>query len=334
MEYYAHSSDRGQYQLIADHLIGVADQSKRFADSFGAGYLGYVVGILHDIGKYSAEFQQRIRGSSKKVDHSTAGAQWIMKQEVVQEYLGNRPIDKYLARVLAYEISGHHGGLRNYVSIDAEGTLKHRLAKQDVPDWSQAWREIKVAPESRALPSLFTSLSVTEHNIAWKFAWKYSFFGRMLYSCLVDADTIDTRNFCEGIDQGAEYETEVPIITQLLYRYDAYMKLTYEGVKDTIINRKRKQIREACERQAQLSPRMFSLSVPTGGGKTLSSLSFALRHAVQYEKRRMIYVIPFTSIIEQNAKQFRDAIGSDAVLEHHSNISYEEYEENNSLEEG
>lgn len=97
MKYYAHSKDSNQYQLLIDHLTQVAELSKQFAEVFGAKQLGYLAGILHDLGKYSDEFQQRIRGSKIKVDHSTAGAQWISKAESICQYLGDTKLDQHLA---------------------------------------------------------------------------------------------------------------------------------------------------------------------------------------------------------------------------------------------
>lgn len=329
MQYYAHSTELNEFQLLEDHLRGVANLCKNYSEAFGVGNLGYLAGLLHDIGKYSEEFQQRIRGSQIRVDHSTAGAQWIMKNDVIRQYLGTTKLDRRLARLIAHAIAGHHGGLKNHGTIEQEGTLAYRLSKQDIRDWSNAWKEITVDISDKEDTHTIFTKNVNKDNLAWK----YSFLGRMLYSCLVDADTIDTRDFCNGRSEKADKVNEPILLEILLDRLDRYMKNKLEHSDRTQINLKRREILEACERQANISPRMFSLTVPTGGGKTLSSLSFALRHTVKYQMLRVIYVIPFTSIIEQNAQQFRDAIGQDAVIEHHSNFNYEEYEENYGTEE-
>ncbi|MBO8164196.1 MAG: CRISPR-associated helicase Cas3' [Brevibacillus sp.] len=324
MNFYAHTRDDGQFQLLKEHLIGVAERSMRYAEVFGAGYLGYLAGILHDIGKYSTDFQKRIRGNPIRVDHSTAGAQWIVRNDTILQFLGNKKLDRWLARLLAYTISGHHGGLRNYGTVDTEGTLTCRLAKKEIPDWSSAWKEIVIEKQEWGEKK---AALISGWNKEYP-AWSYSFLGRMLYSCLVDADSIDTRDFCNGVDDEGWEDEKPPSMAELLTRCNEYLSQKLKHVADTPINRKRKQILAVCERQAEMSPGIFSLTVPTGGGKTLSSLAFALRHAVKHGKRRIIYVIPFTSIIEQNAEQFRAALGQDAVLEHHSNFNYEEYEEN------
>lgn len=333
MAFYAHSSESKEWQLLKSHLEEVADAGRKFADSFGAGQMGYLSGILHDAGKYSARFQQRLRGSNIRVDHSTAGAQWISKREVYTEHLGRNRLNEYLARLIAYAISGHHGGLPNFGSIDAEGTLMCRLSKkeEDVPDWSVAWTEIAFdRPTAMNLQMFDPGNRATSALLAWK----YSFLGRMLYSCLVDADSINTREYCNEEDTLILGNRSVPAMEQLLNRHNDYMSKKLAGARDTEINCRRRQILEACLRQAERSPGMYSLSVPTGGGKTLSSLSFALKHAVKFGLRRIIYVIPFTSIIEQNARQFRDSLGEESVLEHHSNFNYEEYGEHHSSEEG
>ncbi|MFX4302755.1 CRISPR-associated helicase Cas3' [Alicyclobacillus tolerans] len=323
MDFYAHTREDGQYQKLKDHLEGVATLSMRYAEVFGVGYLGYLAGILHDIGKYSHIFQKRIRGEHVRVDHSTAGAQWIVKSETVRDYLGTTHLDRYLARLLAHVISGHHGGLKNHGTVAEEGTLLNRLMKKDIPSWSSAWEEVEVVKQ--AFDTEKNAL-VQRWNREYP-AWSYQFLGRMLYSCLVDADSVDTRNYCNPVENTMS-KRQAPSIAVLQMRFRSFMSEKLKHAADTRINQLRQQILSACERQAKLSPRMFALTVPTGGGKTLSSLAFALEHAHLYDKRRIIYVIPFTSIIEQNAQQFREALGPDAVLEHHSNFNYDEYQEN------
>lgn len=320
MEYYAHTREDGQYQTLRDHLEGVALLTREFANAFQMGYLGYLAGILHDIGKYSIEFQNRIRGNTKSVDHSTAGAKWILGDQQTRNYLGSSKMDHLFATMLAIIISGHHGGLKNYGTVDEQGSFWHRWVNSTVPDWSAAWNEIIIAKYD-------LKADLIHHVTKWEKdtrAWSYSFLGRMLYSCLVDADSIDTRNFC-GFNYNSEIE-DLSII-KLQNRFNNYMATKLADTERTFINQRRKQILFASIHQAALSPRMFSLTVPTGGGKTLSSMAFALTHAKRYGKNRIIYVIPFTSIIEQNAAQFRAALGHDAVLEHHSNFNFDEYEE-------
>ncbi len=339
MMYYAHSrnssnSDKIEYQLLKEHLFQVAEKTKQFSAIFGASHIGYLAGILHDIGKYSDEFQQRIRGCKSPVDHSSAGTQWIM--ENYSDLFGKKVIDEMLAKAVAWVISGHHGGLLDYGTVDQEGTLRYRLSKGDLPNWSSAWNEIeiKLLPNECVVPPIFSKAQLQLKTNPDLLAWKYGFFVRMLYSCLVDADSIDTRDFCNPYISELLSQQKVPTMVHLLSKFDEFMVKKLVSSKSSIVNQYRKQILDACNRQSELSPRMFSLSVPTGGGKTLSSLSFALRHAVSNNKRRIIYVIPFTSIIEQNAMQFRNAVGDEYVLEHHSNFVFDNYEGDSSSDAG
>ncbi|WP_165861166.1 CRISPR-associated helicase Cas3' [Paenibacillus paeoniae] len=327
MDYYAHSHKTKKYQLLKVHSKGVAQRCMKYAELFQAGHLGYLAGMLHDLGKYSELFQERIRGKSVHVDHSTAGARWLMEPEHYKLFVGTARMDFYLARSVAQAIVGHHGGLRNYGALDEEGTFNYRLSNRDytIENYSHAWDELEINRklcEKKALPA-FDGTYLTKHNIAWK----YSFLGRMLYSCLVDADSIDTRDYSNDEERQLMEERNQPTINELLNRFNYYME-QFDKVKDSQINRQRKRILAACIRNAKLGRKLFSLSVPTGGGKTLSSLAFALRHACEHELRRIIYVSPFTSITDQTAQKFREALGSDAVLEHHSNFDFDEYGEN------
>lgn len=331
--FYAHSRDDEVYQLLKDHLEEVARRSRRHADAFGAGSLAYLAGLLHDIGKYSEPFQQRVRGRHVRVDHSTAGAKWLLNKSSYSKHIGSSGPAPYLARLVAMAIAGHHGGLQNYGSQYEDSSFMKRVSKREdeLPDWSNAWSEIKVPEERIALPYVFQPELLQEHKKS--LGWKYSFLGRMLYSCLVDADSTDTRDFTNESDRRIMEERRQPTMEELLMRLNAYL-LPFEKAEPTRINIQRKHIQDACRRQARERERgLFSLSVPTGGGKTLSSMLFALEHAVKHGLRRIIYVIPFTSIIEQNAKVFRKALGDDAILEHHSNFNMQEYEENHDPKE-
>lgn len=329
MAFYAHSRDDGAYQTLKTHLEAVAEQSRTRAEAFGVGQLAYLAGILHDIGKYSDLFQQRVRGSKVRVDHSTAGAKWILDKQSCHRHIGTKRVADYLARLVSMSIAGHHGGLQNYGSMDDEGSFMKRVSKNEaeIPPWTSAWDEIQIEHANVPLPPLFQPELLPGHKDS--LAWKYSFLGRMLYSCLVDADSIDTRDFTREDDRLLIEQRNRPLVEQLQERLNVYLQRSFEQADDTVINKQRMRIQEACRRQAREAERgLFSLSVPTGGGKTLSSMVFALEHAKERQLRRVIYVIPFTSIIEQNAGVFRKALGKEAILEHHSNFNMPEYEEN------
>lgn len=298
--YYAHSTDepdKHNWQLLREHLQNVADIASEFANGFNAGDLAYAGGLLHDIGKYSSEFQRRLEGASIRVDHSTAGA-----REAGALY------PKQFSRILEYIITGHHGGLLNYGSD--ESGLQERLGKAFLPDYSAYRDETPIPDLTRFRPSL--------RPIQKRAGFSIAFYTRMLYSCLVDADSLDTEAFADPGSSSLRGQHESFDI--LSRKFNDYMATLLSGAKETPINWQRRDIYERCREMASLPPQIFTLTVPTGGGKTLSSMVFALDHVKHHDLKRIFYVIPYTSIIEQNAATFRKIFGSRNVLEHHSNF--------------
>ena len=293
---YAHLSLDGQRkQTVTQHLKGTADLAAGFARPFGGEEQARLAGLLHDIGKYSDAFQRRLAGGPK-VDHSTAGAM------VAYKLLHQREV--------AFAVAGHHGGLPDGGSTTDtafDATLLGRLKKKTAPrdDWL---REITL-PRKVPSPAFLNSLPGNARN-----TFSDCFYTRMLYSCLVDADYLDTETFMNGapVPRGVGELPEV-----LLERLNAYVAPWWNPSSE--INRKRCEILRRCFDQGQVAdPGVFTLTVPTGGGKTVSSLAFALAHAVAHHKRRVIYVIPYTSIIDQTATVFTKILGAENVLEHHS----------------
>ncbi|HHW92711.1 MAG TPA: CRISPR-associated endonuclease Cas3'', partial [Firmicutes bacterium] len=310
MKFYAHtdgSMNRKDWQLLRDHLSGVAHRAAGYAKDFQAGQLAFAAGLLHDLGKYSLEFQQRLQGEHIRVDHSTAGAQ------EAEKYYG-----KALGRILAYVVAGHHAGLNDYGSLAAESSLAARLNKGSIPDYQAYRKELLKWPD-------LGSFRLPIKPFPGQQGFSLAFFIRMLYSCLVDADFLDTEEYCQP-EKGAA-RGKYPSPDQMLQKLEQYLQQLLASALDTPINRERAAILDQCREKANFPPGFFTLTVPTGGGKTLSSLAFALGHAVRHRLERVIYVIPFTSIIEQNAKVFREAVGEEAVLEHHSNFQYPEQED-------
>lgn len=306
VRYYAHTVEGApeeRWHLLKDHLAGTAQRAADFAKPFHAEKLGWIAGLLHDIGKYSREFQQRLRGAPLKVDHSTAGA-----QEAVRLF-HSHPI----GRILAYVIAGHHSGLPDFGSPVDDSTLAARLRKP-VPDYQSFHYEI-----AGLLADLKPSRLPVRPNPQSP-GFTVQFFVRMLFSCLVDADFLDTEKAVNP--KQAERRGAYAQLTELADRLESYLDTRFSNVDNTSINQLRREILNRCRQSASLPRGFYSLTVPTGGGKTLSSLSFALHHAVTHGLQRVIYVIPFTSIIEQNAQVFRAALGDDCVLEHHSNFQY------------
>lgn len=301
MRYIAHK-DGEREQSIKEHLEGTAERAGEFAEKFGKKEWGYCCGMLHDIGKYSEEFQRKIQeDTNDRVDHATAGAQ------VCKERGGYYSI-------LSYCIAGHHAGLPDYGNTAMSSSLCGRWKKR-ICDYHAYKDEIKI-------PKLDTDPIVFSKDRNMDFA--LGTFIRMLYSCLVDADFLDTESFMKNGDTGRNSgESMETLQNRLEKRISEWLKNT-----DTdTINGRRTEILKNCIKEGKQKEGIFRLTVPTGGGKTLASLAFALEHAVKNHKDRIIYVIPYTSIIEQNAQVFREILGEDNVLENHCNVDYESSEE-------
>ena len=316
--YYAHSgelADCSDWQRLNDHLQSVARLAKCRASTFGAGERAWLIGLLHDLGKYSKEFQARLHGNPAKADHATAGAKVVMAH--ITHIMG--PQYAPLAKLLAFAIAGHHAGLANG---DGEGqgrsTLKQRLALnygEHLPQLDQTWKTEISLPSNLALPKLKSHQPPSKYQ-----GFGLAFFTRMLFSCLIDADRIDTQDHERKTRGGQPLTHDVPGVDLLQTQLHTHLQSLAESASASSVNTLRQSILAHAKAKATLTPGLFTLTVPTGGGKTLTSLAFAFDHAMQHQLRRVIYVIPFTSIIEQTAEVFRKALGEhqDVVLEHHS----------------
>lgn len=251
--------------------------------------------MLHDIGKYSNRFQQRINGNDKiKVDHSTCGAQEAFKMKLL---------------MAAFCIAGHHGGIPNIgVRTDSENdpTLTGRL-KRNTEDYS-AW--INEVDRSKFKP---IAEPFTKNRIP------YTFILRFLFSCLVDADYLDTENF---MSNGAVLRDSGEDLTYLLNLLNKHIE-KWQNPSGKLNILRTQMLNECIDVGKNCNEKLFTLTVPTGGGKTISSMAFALNYAVKHSKKRIIYVIPYTSIIEQNAEVFRKIFGMNNVLENHSNVDFD-----------
>lgn len=309
--YLAHVREEGDTWVcheLEEHLHAVADRAAASSRHVGGEQWARLAGLWHDLGKYAPEFQSYIRtasgfdpgahleGQPGRVDHSTAGAVLALDRFGVR------------GRVLAYLIAGHHTGLADWQSDRPAGPapLANRLTeRRDLLDRARA----ATIPDAILDAPLPTTAPPPGADLA---LWI-----RMLFSCVVDADFLDTEAFMDP-NRGALRGGHAPP-TDLLCAFDAHMMSVLAGAPDTPVNRVRADVLARCREAATAPPGLFSLTVPTGGGKTLASMAFALGHAVAHGKRRVVYVIPYTSIIEQTADVFR-GIFDEAVLEHHSNL--------------
>ncbi len=292
--HYAHSlKDRPpeEWHELYRHLSDAAERAEAFSADFARGW-GRVAGLWHDAGKYQQAFQNRIgvdpdAHTDQRVDHSTVGALIALQKK---------------AMPLTFAIAGHHGGLADLQDLHSRLEAKEKLLEESRRDGLPPQLENVVLPPA---PSFL-------QNDPRKLA----LWTRFLFSALVDADFLDTERFYQG------KERDLPEIglPQLSSRLEEHLRALQSSASSTPVNAMRARILESCHAAAESEPGAFTLTVPTGGGKTLASLSFAFRHAVKHALRRVVVVIPFTSIIEQTAKVYRDILGDDAVVEHHSSI--------------
>ncbi len=306
--FYAHSrvgEGPETWERLEWHLRRAGALARRFGSNFGVDQTAATSGLLHDVGKYSDEFQRRIAGDAGKVDHATGGA-----KEAVTRY------GKELGMLLAYGIAGHHGGLPDGGSAD-ERALLSRLGSTQIPRGHDRWSGRIRLPEPAAIATELTDFVSRSGEKVTGFS--RTFLARMIFSCLVDADFLATEWFYDRGKSYARRRLSPPAELGPVLR--AYLDDLVGSKPSGVIDRHRAAILAACRDAAAQAPGVFSLHVPTGGGKTLSSLSFALEHAAAHGLDRVVYAIPYTSIIEQTADVFRTALssaGSNFVLEHHS----------------
>jgi len=307
--------------LLTEHLRTVAALAAGFSQDFEHGAQAqrwaYSAGLWHDLGKYRPGFQRYVRladntdahiegkvGGREKT-HSAAGALWAMQQL-------NQP-DRPYGNILAYLIAGHHAGLDDW-----DGGLKERLHSED------AQLELKEALDARPPANILAHGDLIAQIPGG--APGFALWVRMLFSCLVDADFLDTEAHFDA-NKPARRDG-FPTLAQMRQAFDAHMAGL--PAANTSVNTLRADVLRQCRTKAALPAGFFSLTVPTGGGKTLSSLAFALEHAQAHGKRRVIYAIPYTSIIEQTADVFREvfkALGDEVLIEHHSQADAAEKDE-------
>ena len=295
MSYTGHRTPAGVIQPLRDHLTGVAELAARSGAAFSAEAHAHRTGLLHDIGKYAPDVQRRMNDPEhvRKVNHTSAGAQEACR---LRDVAG------------MFAIAAHHGGLMDRAEL-LGGKLRY------TPQDYSAFRQ-EIIPDPKASAP------------AWAEADPHSlcFYTRMLYSCLVDADYLDTEAFMNGQPVRPSCGEPLPVLLErLLRRVEGWYP------PRTPLNARRCAILDSCASAAEGEQGLYTLTVPTGGGKTVASLLFALKHAVKHRCSRVIYVIPYTSIIEQNAAVFADILGPENVLEHHSSIREEEPGEDEEL---
>ena len=321
----AHTREDGSLQTLPEHIEGVAHHCALFLEEAGLpelAPLGRLLAQLHDAGKAQSAFQRYILGKSEqKAPHSGAGA--LLATCMLYELSEELQLKKLprTSQLLAYAISGHHRGLYDYIELRKElekEEIKKRCAKtkEELPNIKselQTWVEEHAEATESSLKELAKRVGATEQAQA---------LIRLLFSCLVDADFLDTEAFMdeERKERRHEATSRYAPLKVLRDRLTKHMEgFSTEGK----INEARRAFLDRCRAHGQSCPKgYYSLFLPTGGGKTLSSMAWALETALNHKAQHIIYVIPYTSIITQTAGIFREIFGEENVLEHHSDISF------------
>lgn len=352
-QFVAHTrKSDGKIQAVSDHLLEVSRLSRQFASKIGAPGLGELLGLLHDFGKYSEAFQKYIKSSTGllnpdmdddyvvtkalkgRIDHSSAGGQWIW--EHFRKYkIGSLPVGKFAGQTMAVCLASHHSGLIDCIKPDGTVGFLDRISKSD--DKTHLRECLQVA-DNEILAKIKGLASTERLQDCWNFcqqilsqdlsstvrAFRFGLWTRFLYSCLIDADRINSADFENPEKKAARCIHPVnwePAIN-ILEHYLEHLEIRNE------IDIIRRQISLECLSRAKGPQGIYKLTVPTGGGKTYASIRFALNHAKTHSLERIIYIIPYTSIIDQNAEDVRKILeagnnGYRWVLEQHSNLEPE-----------
>lgn len=353
-QFVAHVRKNGDVQSLEDHLRGVGSFASGFAAKLDLELAGELLGLLHDLGKYSDEFQIYLKsatgllnqdedeefvdaaGLKGKIDHSTAGAQIVWRE------LSTRgPLGSLVGQMLALCIASHHSGLIDCIGADinhfGEDNFSRRIGKaEDRSHTTCAWGRLEVSLRERVetllahkdllagIQKILACIGKNNGNgvVAQQ---QIGLLARFLFSCLIDADRLDTAIFEKPKANRYRPHGEYADWQTLADRLECHL----DGLAPRHpIDEVRRDIAQHCLDAAHRGRGIYTLSVPTGGGKTLASLRFALHHAKQHKLDRIIYIIPYTSIIDQNAKIVRGILEPDSykvsrgsiVLEHHSNL--------------
>lgn len=306
--------DENTVQTVQSHCQGTAIRCAKYASSIGATNIGKLLGLLHDAGKFTSAFQERIRGGTQKPDHSSQGAKYVYE-------MAEGPASRLIARI----ILSHHG-VHDWLTSDDEDYFSIRLQKDN--EYSEVLDHVyELAPEKDIKATLdaadeeFRRLENKCRQLACRKKESYAFYmgglERFLLSCLIDADRTDTADFRENTKTENVYDV-VALWSSMKEKMRAKLE-TFSRLSDPISNRRR-NISDRCASFASQPVRICRLIVPTGGGKTLSSLRFAIDYCQKFGKQKIVYCAPFMSILKQNSGEFRKIVGDDCFIEHHSDF--------------
>ena len=344
--YLAHiRRDDSKGQTVSEHLRRVGDLMAEFAAGIGLSATARLIGLLHDLGKCTQEFAEYLAwcrehpGDSSRrgtVDHATAGGQ------LLRRYDKQGDIQYFLIEMAGLAIFSHHSGLQNYLGESGHSDFIHRLEKKQILEKVDFVYFYQNVITEQGLNALFED--AVKEVAAWgkrihfitgsskqeaskiKYTFYLGMLEKILFSMLIDADRLDSAEFESGIKLEHRWDT-----AKLWAEFSVNLEKKITGFsvplegKARNIAKLRREISDDCLKSAEKVPGIYRLSVPTGGGKTLASMRFALYHAIRWNKKRIIVVIPYTSIIDQNVKEIREIFHKDdAILEHHSNVILED----------
>lgn len=315
-------------QSVQEHLEAVAILARSYGEPVRLGAHAELSGYLHDMGKFTTHFTTYLKDAvlenkiaEKKIDHSTAGAKYVYEQ-----YGGRDALQDYVVETIGMAILSHHSGMQNFVQPDLKPSdYLRRVTNEQLPYYDEVVENFESITENVVKVERLIKEAKEEMK---KFIQQVTPLGnnraiyltlmqKLVYSCLIDADRTNTRCFEENSNESLTNNKEV-----FEKGYDYLMETVIEWQKNSEgINELRNDMSESCDKMADLPSAIYTLTVPTGGGKTFASLRYALKHAKKYNKSRIIYVVPYTTILEQNAKEVRSIIKQpEAVLEHHANV--------------
>ena len=314
-------------QTVQHHLEEVAVLARAYGEPAGVGAHTELAGFLHDLGKFTEEFTIYLKNAvlhnevaSKKIDHSTAGAKYLYER-----FYHGDGMQKLVVETVGMAILSHHSGLQNFAQLDLEiSDYMKRVVKKDLPYYDNIVQNFEAIEGNKERVKRLVNEATEEcraffEKIKMKahYSIYFSYFQKLVFSCLIDADRTNTRCFEENTSATVADYTNV-----FLEGYQHLMKQVEKWKENKEpINQLRTLMSENCDSLAMQPSAIYTLSIPTGGGKTFASLRYALKHANQYQKARIIYIVPYTTILEQNAQAVKEIIQqSQAVLEHHANV--------------
>ncbi|HNX26545.1 MAG TPA: CRISPR-associated endonuclease Cas3'' [Phycisphaerae bacterium] len=319
METIAHRTEDGREQRLGEHLTSVSESAGRFAADFNVKELGEITGLLHDVGKYTAEFQKyirRLQNRSLQTFHAAAGAWQALALSAEHK---NSPA----FQLAAMAIQGHHSGLHKPTLFLYDKGWKSQAQNIFNRAVKGGWMCGKYdnAPSLGAWLDLTAKLSKAG---CYEMQCRLECLTRLMFSALIDADRLDSAKFAEPekFAMRGDFSNHEKILSELLAKLEAHMA---KFRADTPINILRAEMLQDCESKASQPSGVFSLAMPTGGGKTLAAMAFAFRHALANHLHRIIVAIPYTSIIDQNAAIYADIFGEQNVLQHHCNLDPDRY---------